>query len=117
MKTNIVIRIFVLALIVGLISTFSSYAASPAAVTAKSIQQKFAEAFQNTEDRENVPTEGIVVVVFTVTDEGKLEIKKLESTNEEASNYVTQKMAGIPCQDNVYPYHHLYKVKFHFDEN
>ena len=57
------------------------------------------------------------MVVFTVTDEGKIEIKKLDSTNEEASNYVTKKISSIPCQDNVYPTNHLYKVKFHFDEN
>lgn len=117
MKTKYAIRIFILSLMVGFISTFSSFAASPAAVTAKNIQQKFTKVFQNTEDRQNVPTEGIVLVVFTVTDEGKLEIKKLESTNEEASNYVIKKISAIPCQDNVYPTNHLYRVRFHFDEN
>ena len=41
---------------------------------------------------ENLPAEGTVVVLFTVTDEGKIEIKKMESTNDEAGNFVTQKI-------------------------
>jgi hypothetical protein len=117
MKTINVTRVFVIALIFGFISIFTVNAAGPAAVTAKNIKQKFAEVILNSEDQENVPASGVVVVLFTVTDDGKIDIKKLESTNDEAENFVKNKITNIPCKDFIYPNNQLYKVKFRFDKN
>jgi hypothetical protein len=117
MKTIKIIRIITIALIVGFISTFTVNAASPAAVTAKNIRQKFAEVFQNPNDREDIPTTGTVVVIFKVNDEGKIEIKKLESNDNIASDFVSKKISGIPCKDYIYPYNQFYTVKFRFDQN
>ncbi len=117
MKTRKVVNIIVLTLIISFISTFTIYASSPAAVAAKDIRQKIVKVVWNGEDQEDIPSEGTVVVLFTVSDEGKIEIKKLESDNAEAENFVTQKISSISCKDNVYPYHQFYRVKFHFDQN
>ncbi len=117
MKTINVTRIFIITLLVGFISTFSSYAASPAAVSAKNIKQKFIETFQNLEDRDNIPTSGVVTVLFMVSDEGTIDIKKLEADNDEVANFVKDNISKVPCKDNIYPNHQLYRVKFRFDKN
>ena len=117
MKTINVTRIILITLLVGIISTFSTYAASPAAIAAKNIREKIVNVVYADNDQENFPTEGTVVVVFTVNDEGKIDIKKIESTNTEAENFVTKKISSISAKDNVYPYHQFYRVKFQFDQN
>ena len=117
MKIRKVIRIIILALVIGSISIFSTYASGPAAVTAKNIREKIVNQVYNKDDMENLPPEGIVVVLFTVSDDGKIVIKKMESTNNEAEDFVTKKITSISAKDNVYPYHQLYRVKFQFDQN
>lgn len=117
MKTKKIIRIIILTLVIGFISTYSLYASGPAAVTARNIREKIVNQIYNQDNMENLPAEGTVVVLFTVTDEGKIEIKKMESTNDEAGNFVTQKISAISAKDNIYPYHQYYRVKFQFDQN
>ncbi len=117
MKTRKVIRIIILTLVIGSLSILSTYASGPAAVTAKNIREKIVNQIFNKDDMENLPSEGIVVVLFTVSDDGKIEIKKVESTNDEAGNFVTKKISSISAEDNVYPYHQVYRVKFQFDQN
>jgi hypothetical protein len=117
MKTINITRILVIALLVGFISTFSSYAASPAAISAKNIRQKFVEAVQNPEDQSNVPTSGEVEVLFIITDEGNVEIKKLQASNDETANYVKEKISNVPCKDFVHPYNQYYKIKFLFQQD
>jgi hypothetical protein len=116
MKTINVTRIIVIGLIVGFISTFSSYAKSPAAMAAQKVQQKISDVVQNMEDPENTPTSGTVVIVFTFNDEGKIEIKKIDSNNDEAENFVVKKISNITYKNFVDPYHKLYKIKFRFDQ-
>jgi hypothetical protein len=112
-----IVRIVILTFIIGFISTFTIHASSPAAVAAKDIRQKIVKEVWSNNDEENFPTEGTVVVLFTVNDEGKIDIKKLDSNNTEAEDFVTKKISGISCKDNVYPYHQFYRVKFQFDQN
>jgi|WetSurMetagenome_2_1015567.scaffolds.fasta_scaffold102448_3 hypothetical protein len=117
MKTVHITRIFILALLVGFVSTFTTYAKSPAAVTAKNLQQKFTEVFQNTIDPENIPTAGTVVITFSINDDGKVEFKKIDSNNDDAENFVVTNISKVPCQAYTYPYHQVYKLKFRFDQN
>ena len=117
MKTINVTRIIVITLLVGFISTFSAYAESPAAISAKNIRQKFIQALQNQEDLTTIPTSGEVEVLFTVGDDGTIDIKKLKATNDEIANYVKEKIINVPCQDFVYPYNQYYKVKFRFQQD
>jgi hypothetical protein len=117
MKTIKNIRMMLLILIIGLSSTIRLHASGPAAIAAKDIRQKIVNLVLSDDAREDFPKEGIVVVLFTVNDEGKIAIKKLESTNDDAENFVTKKISGISCKDNIYPYHQVYRVKFQFEEN
>jgi len=117
MKTINVTRIIVIALLVGFISTFSTYAESPAAISAKNIRQIFVQAVQNPEDLVNISTSGEVEVLFTVNDDGNIDIKKIKATNEEIANYVKEKISNVPCKDFVHPYNQYYKIKFQFNQD
>lgn len=117
MKTINVTRILVIALLVGFISTFSAYAESPAAISARNIRQKFVQAVQNPEDLSTIPASGEATVLFTVKDDGTVDIKKLEATNDEVANYVKDKISAVPCQDIMNLYNQYYKVKFTFRQD
>lgn len=114
MKTIKVTRIIAITLLLGFISIFSSYAESPAAISAKNIRQKFVQAVMNADDKSDLPTSGEVEVLFTVSDEGTVEIKKLKSTSDEIATYVKEKIINIPCNDFSHPFNQYYKVKFIF---
>ena len=115
MKTINVTRIIIITLIVGFISTFSTYAKSPAAMAAQKVQQKISDVVRNLDDPGDAPTSGIVVIVFSVNDEGKIEIKKIDSNNEAAENFVVKKISNFTYKNFPDPYHKLYKIKFSFD--
>lgn len=117
MKTINVTRVFIIAVMVGFISTFSSYASSPAAVSAKNIRQKFVNAVMNPDDQTNTPTSGEVEVLFTVNDDGTVEIKKLKASNDDVAKYVKDKVTALTFNDFVHPYNQYYKVKFKFEQD
>ncbi len=117
MKTIKIIRILLIVMLAGFISTLSTFAASPAAAaSARNIRQKFVEAVQNPDDMINVPTNGEVEVLFTVNDDGTLNIRKLNSDNEEAANYVKEKITNLNYSDSGNPYNQYYKIKFRFQK-
>jgi hypothetical protein len=107
-------RITFVVLIVGFISTATMYAASPAAFAAKNIRQKFIEAVQSPRDLQNIISPGEVEVLFKVNDDGSINIRKMESTNEEIENFVRDKITNIPCKEYSFLYNQYYKVKFRF---
>jgi hypothetical protein len=117
MKTINISRLVIIALLVGFISTFSSYASSPAAVSAKNIREKFVNAVMNPDDQTNVPTTGEVDVVFTVNDDGTVYIKKLKASNDDAAKYVKDKIEELTLNDFVHPYNQVYKIKFKFEQD
>ena len=117
MKTTNVTRIFIIAVLFGMIASFSGFASSPAAVSARNIRQKFVKAVMNPDDQTVVPASGTVEVLFTLTDEGSVEIKKIKGTNDDLEKYVTEKITSVPCKDFVHPYNQLYKIKFRFDKD
>jgi uncharacterized protein (UPF0333 family) len=116
MKTLNLTRVIVIALFVGFVSTFSTYAESPAAISAKNIRQKFVQAVQNPKDMSTMPTSGEVEVLFSINDDGIVEIQKLKGSNDEVTNYVKEKITNVSCKDFVHPYDQYYKVKFRFQE-
>jgi hypothetical protein len=117
MKTINVTRILVIALLVGFISTFSTYAENPAAISAKNIRQMFVQAVQNQEDLTRISTTGEAEVLFTVNDDGNIDIKKIKATNNEIANYVKEKISKVSCQDYIQPYNQYYKVTFSFHQD
>lgn len=59
--------------------------------------------------------EGKVDVSFKVSDEGKLEIKKINSTDQKLSNFVNEQIANIDLRDASLDKFKTYKVSIFFD--
>jgi hypothetical protein len=117
MKTTKTTKVLLLTIIAAIISFGTSYAASPAAITAKNIREKFVQAVIQPENLNTLPTSpGEVEILFKVSDEGILDIRKLTFTNEDVANYVKDKITSIPLKDYVMPYNQYYRVKFKFSE-
>jgi ribonuclease PH len=116
MKTNMITRIFMVALFAAIISAGTAYAASPAAIAAKNIRETLYQAVQAPEQDMNIPTSGDVEVLFSVNDQGKIDVKKLDASTDEASKYVKEKIAKVEVKDFVLPFTQYYKVKFSFRE-
>jgi len=117
MKTINLVRVLIVAIMVGVLSSISSFAASPAAISAKNLRQKFVNAVMNPEDQSTLPKTGEVEVLFKLTDEGSVEIKKMKASNDDLAAYVKEKITNVPCKDFVHPYNQYYKIKFKFQED
>lgn len=117
MKTINVTRVILIILLVGFVSALSSYAASPAAVSAKNIRAKFVQAVMNPDENTTLPTSGKVEVLFTVNDDGTVNIKKIDSDNEDATKYVKDKITNLTMDEFTHPYNQYYKVKFSFQRD
>ncbi|MGA3013217.1 MAG: hypothetical protein ABSD71_04180 [Bacteroidales bacterium] len=53
-------------------------------------------------------------ILFTVNDDGTLNIKKMDATDDNAANYVTKKITSMNYSDSSHPFNQYYRVKFHF---
>jgi hypothetical protein len=116
MKTNNLIKIIVIALFVVFSSIFSVYAASPAAAAAgKAIRQRFVSAVTNPDELQNILRDAEVEVLFTINEDGTINIKKIEGNDDDVSAFVKEKISVIPCKDFVFPNNQYYRVKFRFE--
>jgi hypothetical protein len=110
-------RIMLIVLLAGILAVPGVQAASPAAMAAKNIRQKFVEVVRNPADLQNILVGGEVEVLFTVSEEGKIDIKRLEGSNKEIEDFVRDKISSIPCNEYIFPFNQHYKVKFRFEED
>jgi hypothetical protein len=103
------------AVMIGLFSTISVYAEGPVVKSANNIRAKFVQAVMNPEDVTTLPTTGQVEVLFSLTDDGMVKIKKIKSNDDNAATYVKQKLNTVECKDFIHPYNQYYKIKFNFN--
>jgi hypothetical protein len=115
MKAIKLSQTFFVALFIGLFSISATYAASPAAVTAMNLRQKFVQLVQYPETAVKSALVGEVEVVFTLNDDGSVNVKSITSSNDELAKYVKDKITETaPCSECVSPFNQYYKVKFVF---
>ena len=62
-------------------------------------------------------TTNITRITFTVNNKGKIEVKKIESINEEDKNFEIKKIPNTPTRDVVHPSPPLNRIKFRIDPN
>ena len=62
-------------------------------------------------------TNNITRITFTVNNTGKIEVKKIESVNEEDGKFELKKIPIAPTQDCLRPTDQLNKIKFRIDPN
>lgn len=114
MKTNSIHRFFLIMSITGLFLSQHVHASTPASVCATTIWQKFQGKINYPEFAYKQSIQGDVTVIFTVSDDGKIIIKDIRSTDAELGKYIRNVMSTVQCPElddaGVYDF----KVIFHF---
>ncbi|MCX6243447.1 MAG: hypothetical protein NTU98_01975 [Bacteroidetes bacterium] len=115
MKTTMLTRTLMIALFLAILSA-TTYAAGPVALSAKNLRQKLVETFQQTENQPGFPTSGVVEILFTLSDDGKIEVEQFNATNDKIAGYVKKKIASVEMNDFFHPYNQHYRIKLTFSQ-
>ncbi len=114
MKTSKLIPAMLMATLFFLFTGFSSYAIKPALAPAEHIQNVIKETVKYPQQALKSGTMGSVDVLFTITDEGQLIIKKLSGDNKSISEDVKQQLSKVYCKDVKFPYNQYFKINIRF---
>jgi hypothetical protein len=114
MKTNNIYRFFLIIVITWLFLSQPVLASTPPNECATTIWQKFQGKIRYPEFAYKQAIQGEVTVIFSVSDDGKIIIKDIRSTDTELGKYIRDVISTIQCPelDNAGIYD--FKVIFHF---
>jgi len=114
MKTKNILRFFLIMTVAGMFLSPAVFASTPASECATSIWQKFQGKVRYPESAYKQAIQGEVTVIFTVSDDGKIIVKDIRSTDSELGKYIRDVMSTVQCPelDNAGIYD--FKVIFHF---
>ena len=114
MKTKNIHRFVLFMSITGLFLSPHMHASTPPSECATTIWQKFQGKISYPESVYKQSIQGDVTVIFTVSDDGKIIIKDIRSTDAELGKYIRDVMSTVQCPelDNAGIYD--FKVTFHF---
>jgi hypothetical protein len=111
MKTISKIAILLVIPALILLSSGMASAANPAA---KCIREVLKEAVKYPDCLMKKGSVGDVVVVFTLSDEGKIQVKSVKTSCPELAEYVKEKLSNTSCSEVISPYNQHYMVTFKF---
>ncbi len=114
MKTSNLIPAILFVLMISCISGISSYAANPAVASSDRIQKMIKEAVKYPEKAYKNSCCGTVDIVFTINDDGQINIKKMSTDNKEIADGVKDQLSKVCCKGIKSPYNQHYKVSFTF---
>jgi outer membrane biosynthesis protein TonB len=114
MKAKKTVRFSLILLVAGIFLTGPVFASTPASECASTLWQKFQGRIKYPDFAQKEAIQGEVVVVFTVSDDGKIIVKDIRSTDRELLKYIKEAMLNVkaPELDNASIYD--FKVIFHF---
>jgi hypothetical protein len=110
MKKMFAITMFMIG-IFGLISLETVKAGTP---VSKSIRQTIVESVAYPDEILGKTANETIILLFKLTDDGKIEIKQMTSGNDELSKYVTSKISKIRITDPQDLDNKYYKIKLTF---
>jgi outer membrane biosynthesis protein TonB len=114
MKTLRVLQITIFAALFIFLTGYSSYAIKPALAPAEHIQKVIKETLKYPEQAIKSGYTGSVDVTFTISDDGKIIVKKLSTDDKEIAANVKEQLSNICCKDIKSPYNQHYKVTITF---
>jgi hypothetical protein len=82
--------------------------------TTKEIQKIITESVKYPDFGYKNGLNGDVTITFTVSAEGMIELKKINSQSEELKEYVKNELTKITIKDIIHPLNQQYKVKLKF---
>jgi hypothetical protein len=114
MKTTRLIRPFFLIMLLVCISGISSYALEPIVTPAQQLQKVISEGIKYPEQAVKNCCTGAVDVLFTVTEDGKINILKMNSENSHVEKMVKDQLSTICCKGVKVPTYESYKIRITF---
>jgi TonB family protein len=114
MKTKRSFRFILISAATAFFFSYQAYAGTPANECASRIWQKFQSGIKYPEFAHKQAIQGEVIVVFTVSDDGKIIVKDVRSTDTELGKYVRSAMSEVKCPELQDAGVYDFKVKFHF---
>ena len=118
MKTINLCTKLMIAILAGIIMSSSAIALNPAKILAtnhKKIQQKVAETVSYPESYLTKWYNGQTAeVIFRLTEEGKIDIKKVACECKEMEALIKKQLSDVYCLNVIHPYNQIYKIKIRF---
>jgi outer membrane biosynthesis protein TonB len=114
MKTSNLFPVILFILITFCISGLSSYAATPSVGPSDRIQKMIKESVKYPEKAYKNSCCGTVDVVFTINDDGQINIKKMSTDNKEIADGVKEQLSKVCCKGIKSPFNQHYKVSITF---
>ncbi len=91
-----------------------TFASTPASECLNTLNQKFQGRFSYPEQAYKQAIQGDVIVIFSVSDEGKIIIKDIRSTDAELGKYIREVMSTVQCPELNNASIYDFKIIFHF---
>jgi hypothetical protein len=110
MKTSRLIQSVLFSVIFIFITGFASYAKSPVSAPAESIQKMIKGSLSYTDQAIKKGCYGTVNVVFTVDENGKINITKYTYTCPEIAKIVKEQLSNVCCKGIKVPYNEHFEV-------
>ena len=114
MKAINLTRILLLGMGMLILSTTGTFAGKTAKPPVKDIRSTIQESIKFPDLSYRDCYTGTVDVIFTVTDDGKIDIKKIDSDNTRIINEVKEQLSKISCGDLKCPPYQRYSIQITF---
>jgi TonB family protein len=114
MKTKNILRLFLILIISGMFLSSPVIAGTPASECASTLWQKFQGTIRYPEFAYKQAIQGEVTVLFTVSENGKIIVKDIRSTDTELAEYIREVISRVQCPELANAGIYDFKVKFNF---
>jgi hypothetical protein len=114
MKRKGFFRLILISTVSLLLLSYPSVAGNPVEECANRIWQKFQKDIKYPEFAHKQALQGEVIVLFMISEEGKIIVKDLRSTEAELGIYIRNAISAVQCPELKNAGDHDFKVKFHF---
>lgn len=114
MKTSFRQWFYLLTIVSVLLISGRVFASTPASECASTLSQKFQGKITYPESAQKQAIQGDVIVVFTVSDDGKIIVKDIRTTDKELGKYIRDTLSGMNAPELDKASIYDFKVVFHF---
>jgi hypothetical protein len=120
MKTINVFKAFFTILLVGTILSLNTFGGNPSKDAreypyhAKQVKQVLEQTVKFPDCGLKKGGHGEAVVIFSIADDGKIEIDGVSANCKELEKYIREQLTNLYFNDVIHPFNQHYKVKFTF---
>jgi hypothetical protein len=114
MKKMSILRPVLAVLLILTVGLSSASALDPSGNCAEKMYRKLKESIKYPRSAVRNALEGEVLVIFTVSAQGKVTVYTVSATNTELATYINEQLSSITCTELIEAHDKFFKVKFKF---